>query len=125
MRYIVNESEGVVVAIVQSVHHQLYKAIRKACPALILNLNTLVKTVRQFPNTYAGVAKCFKEEDIWNEETGIRLASARALFKYTIAETKVLFKLQDILHEYVINTEQKLENNTDMLEDLYNKTFLH
>jgi hypothetical protein len=124
MRYIVNESEGVVVALVQSVHHQLYKAIRKACPTLILNLNTLVKTVRQFPNTYAGVAKC-QTGDIWVEETGIRLASARALFKYTIAETKVLFKLQDILHEYVVNTEQKLENNTDMLEDLYNKTFLH
>lgn len=124
MRHIVNESEGVVVAIVQSVHHQLYKAIRKACPALILNSSTLVKTVRQFPNTYAGVAKCF-EEDVWDEETGIRLSSARALFKYTIAETKVLFKLQDILEEYSAKTESALYNRQEMLEDLYNKTFLH
>lgn len=122
MQFIINESEGVVVALNKSVHNQLHKAVLKACPFLLMRASGMTKFIKRFPDTYRGVARC-SPEDEWDEDTGRQKAEARAMLNYRIAEGKTLEYLREVLAAAAYSAGRAAYHAEDCAEDAFNDAY--
>lgn len=62
----------------------------------------MVNFIRQFPDSYVGVAKCYPGDN-FDEELGKKIARARLLVKVNNTKAKILYQTRKVMMEAISN----------------------
>ena len=86
-----NKEKRTVVAIIPNVRKQMLSTLRKIHPMFIY-LDETKAIIQALPNIITKTAKC-SPTDMWNEQTGIDIARARAIHAHAKLRVKTFIKV--------------------------------
>ena len=111
-----NKEKRTVVAIIPNIQKQMRLTIRKVNPNLSW-MDEVDSIINKMPNSCNGIAKC-SPTDMWNEQTGIDIARARAILTHAKLRARTLRKIAHFIHsEMYTKTVSKYIDALDTVYD--------